>query len=160
MNRIKKKISLNKQNIYYRAYQIQSKIKAYNSKIKKLKEIIFRAPLEKVLAHLCKLRFRKIDGKNMYYSNQIASLQWPVVFHIQCTVNSKCKNEKRISCLQSDHGLIISRCMGQFIHICPSSPDWQTNKSFEKFIYWYQKQQNRKNPIDEALKKYITADNE
>lgn len=143
----------------------EQKMNCYMSKFIKLYNIKIRGPLETVKAHLRKLKFGYIDGKHaitMCYSNKIASLQWPVVFHIQCTnlQNTKGKrSRKRISFLQSDHSLIISRCMGHYVHICHSDMDRFTNKSFgEKFFEWRQKQQNNRKSRVEALKEYSTTE--
>ena len=113
-------------------------------------------PLGELKAHLQMLNFNGGNAVTMCYSNEIASLEWPIVFHIQCTdLCTNAKDKDKISFIQSDHGLIISRCMAYFIHICCSRPDSLTNKSFgEKFNAWYLKQQNHKKCLGEAINEY------
>ena len=114
-------------------------------------------PLEKLKGYLQILNFEGGNAVTMCYSNEIASLEWPVVFHIQSTDlrNANSKDNDKISFIQSEHDLIISRCTAYFIHICFSHPDSFTNKSFgEKFNAWYHKQHNHKKRLDEAIKEY------
>ena len=117
-------------------------------------------PLKKIKKHLqSKFRYKPKDfnGKNaitICYSNQIASLEWPVVFNVQY---DSLKAPQRDSLfLEADQCLIISRCMTDYFLLCKSTnvnPP-VSNRSFQSFYKWYDKQQNRKKTPYDAFKQY------
>ena len=95
----------------------------------------------------------------MCYSNEIASLEWPIVFHIQYT---DLEASRDTLFLEADQCLIISRCMVHYFHICQNSYVTEapvSNRSFQTFYKWYNDQypQNRRKRHDSGKASYGDA---
>ena len=97
----------------------------------------------------------------IYNSDDIASLEWPVVIHVKYFYyhNYELDSSGDLNYFESYHNMIASRCTMEYIIICCEDTEdaWPHNNSFQKFKLWCEEESgtdNAKLDVD-AFKKYL-----